>query len=109
MKKVVTKGCGEWRKATEPFNSQPFQGKYAREGAKGEMRPARTSRAPRSLPATTRPARPPRRPTTSREDNGGNGGNGGNGNDDTGFDPGAYETQPQGDPGNGGTQAPNDG
>ena len=105
MKKVVAKGCGEWRKPTEPFNSQPFQGKYAREGAKDEESGEGDEQGTQPG-ATTPPA------ATDEPNNGGDndrGGNNGGTNDDTGFDPGAYETQPQGDPGNGGTQAPNDG
>ena len=36
MKKVVGKGCGKWLTPKEPFQSQAFQGRYAREGAEDE-------------------------------------------------------------------------
>ena len=36
MKKVVSKGCGKWLTPKEPFNSQAFQGRYAREGAEDD-------------------------------------------------------------------------
>jgi penicillin-binding protein 1A len=94
MKKVIgNKGCGEWRKPKEPFHSQPFQGRYAREGLdKDEAGDDDENTAP---DAGGTPTQPPadEQPTQP-------------GNDDAGFDPGAYETQPQGPPGNGGTQAP---
>lgn len=111
MKNVVAKGCGEWKKPTEPFNSQPFQGKYAREGAEdsedGEDQQGTT-------PGTEAPTTTPDSEPENGDGDNGNNGNGGDNNrrdndNDTGFDPGAYETQPQGPPGNGGTQAPGDG
>lgn len=105
MKKVVAKGCGKWKEPTEPFNSQPFQGKFAREGAKDEESgEGDQQQGTQPGPGTTTPPS-----NDTPPDNGGGDDNGGNGNDDTGFDPGAYETQPQGPPGNGGTQAPGDG
>lgn len=109
MKSVVAKGCGEWKKPTEPFHSQPFQGKYAREGAEDDET---GSDQPGAQPGTGDTTTPPADDKPENGDNrdGGNGGDNGNGNDDdAGFDPGAYETPPQGPPGNGGTQAPNDG
>ena len=33
MRKVVAKGCGRWLTPKQPFQSQAFQGRYAREGA----------------------------------------------------------------------------
>jgi len=104
MRKVVAKGCGEWRKPTEPFNSQPFQGKYAREGAKDEA-------SSEDQPGTTQPGADDTATPPADDKPSDNGGNGDKRDEDAGagFDPGAYETQPQGDPGNGGTQAPNDG
>jgi penicillin-binding protein 1A len=100
MKKVVSKGCGSWRKPKEPFSSQPFQGSFAREGADDEEDGTSTD------PGTgTDPAQPPADTEPSSPEPRNGDGNGGN-NDDAGFDPGAYETAPQGPPGSGGTQAP---
>ena len=67
MKKVVAKGCGKWLTPKEPFQSQAFQGRYAREGAEddetgeGEPTPARPRPAPtrrRRRPRTTSPPTP---------------------------------------------------
>ncbi|MDA0181057.1 transglycosylase domain-containing protein [Solirubrobacter phytolaccae] len=101
MKNVVKNGCGEWLKPKEPFNSQPFMGKYAREGAKDEES---GEDQPGAEPGTGDTTTPPAddKPRTEDTDNGGDD------NDGPGFDPGAYETPPQ-DPSNGGTQAPTDG
>jgi penicillin-binding protein 1A len=97
MKKVVSKGCGSWRKPKEPFSSQPFKGSFATEGADDEDG---TSTDPGTGTGTD-PAQPPAdtQPSAPEANNGGN-------NDDAAFDPGAYETAPQGPPESGGTQAP---
>ncbi|MBE2317047.1 transglycosylase domain-containing protein [Solirubrobacter sp. CPCC 204708] len=113
MKKVVANGCGEWRTPKEPFNSQPFQGRYAREGldddeaGEGEQGTTPGTGTQPSPPATQQPSDP--EPRDGGDGERGNGGGNGNGDNDARFDPGAYETQPQGPPGNGGTQAPGDG
>jgi penicillin-binding protein 1A len=107
MKKVVAKGCGKWLRPKEPFHSQAFQGRYAREGAEdeetGEGEPGSTTTPSTTTPGTN-PAAPPAddkpadpKPKPSDGNNGGDNG--------AAFDPGAYESPPQGDPG-GGTQAP---
>ena len=96
MKKVVAKGCGKWLTPKEPFQSQAFQGRYAREGAEdeetGEGEDGATSHARRPTrrrrPRTTSPPTPSRATATTEGDN-----------DDAAFDPGAYESPPQGDPG----------
>jgi penicillin-binding protein 1A len=98
MKKVVTKGCGQWLDPKEPFNSQPFLGKYAREGADDE------ETGDGEQGTGTDPAQPPAGDEPSAPEPG-DGGNGGNDND-AAFDPGAYETAPQGPPESGGTEAP---
>jgi penicillin-binding protein 1A len=107
MKNVVAKGCGDWTKPKEPFQSQPFQGKYAREGAdEDETGGDQQGTQPGATdPSTTTPPANDEKPDT-----GNNGGDdtGDRTNEDAGFDPGAYETPPQAPPGNGGTQAPND-
>ena len=36
MKKAVGSYCGDFKRPTEPFTSQPFQGHYARQGGKEE-------------------------------------------------------------------------
>ena len=36
MKQAVGKYCGDFKRPTEPFNSQPFQGHYARQGGKDD-------------------------------------------------------------------------
>ena len=68
MKKVVAKGCGKWLTPKEPFQSQAFQGRYAREGAedeedgrgRGHGRPGRTPghRPDGAPPADDEPADP---------------------------------------------------
>jgi len=106
MKKVVGKGCGKWLTPKEPFQSQAFQGRYAREGAEdeetGEGEDGATSTPgadPAPPPADNEPADP--KPADPKPRDGNNGPD-----NDAAFDPGAYESPPQGDPGNGGTQAP---
>lgn len=105
MKTVVGSNCGEWKDVTEPFQSQPFMGKYAREALKdkesenGEPGTTGDDQAQTDEPGTKKPADP-------KPDNGTNGGGT---NEDAALDPGAYETPPQGPPGSGGTQAPSDG
>ena len=36
MKKAAGSYCGDFKRPTEPFTSQPFQGHYSRQGGKGE-------------------------------------------------------------------------
>src|SRR4051794_2332128 len=36
MKQAIGKSCGEFKKPTDPFQSQPFLGHYARDGGKGD-------------------------------------------------------------------------
>jgi penicillin-binding protein 1A len=99
MKKVVAKGCGQWRTPKEPFHSQPFQGSFAREGADDESSGDNGEPGTGGTDQSTPP--PAGNDPQPRNDNG----NSGN-NNDAAFDPGAYETAPQGPPGSGGTQAP---
>ena len=105
MKQAVGKYCGDFKKPTEPFQSQPFLGHYAREGGKDDER-TRTARTIRTRPASPRARRPPPA-TTPRA---------ATGRSTTGarqrrrdFDPNAYETPPQhrrAETPGGGTQAP---
>jgi penicillin-binding protein 1A len=98
MKHVVAKGCGEWRKPKEPFSSQPFRGSFAEEGAEDEENGVDENGNP-VAPSTDEPSSPG--PDSPR-----NGGGNGGANNDATFDPGAYETAPQGPPESGGAQAP---
>jgi penicillin-binding protein 1A len=103
MKQAVGKYCGGFKKPTEPFQSQPFLGHYAREGGKDGEKDASGKEVDPNSPGTQ----------TTPGDNSQGPDNGGDqnkpaGNDGANFDPNAYETPPQADPG-GGTQAPNDG
>jgi penicillin-binding protein 1A len=95
MRKAVGKFCGDFKQPTEPFQSQTFQGHYARQGGDEDDEESDTQ-----VPEPGQETEP-------------GGGNNGAGNDDAGFDPNQYETPPQGapetvDPG-GGTAAPGDG
>jgi penicillin-binding protein 1A len=111
MKKAVGKYCGEFKKPTEPFQSQPFFGHYSKQGGKDDKNGNSTdpNADPNAAPDTQTP--PGTQDTTP--------GNGGDkkpktpNDKTTGFDPGAYESpaQPAPDTGspNGGTQAPPNG
>ena len=62
MKQAVGKYCGDFKKPTEPFTSQPFLGHYAREGGKddeeGRGRRERSTRtSPGVAPGTQTDAR----------------------------------------------------
>jgi penicillin-binding protein 1A len=106
MKQAVGKYCGDFKKPTEPFQGQPFLGHYAREGGKDDSKDSDGQGVdPNSTGAGPGTQTPP--------DDNSQGGNGGDkkkpaANDDANFDPNAYETPPQADPG-GGTKAPGDG
>jgi penicillin-binding protein 1A len=105
MKKAVGKYCGDFKKPTEPFHSQPFLGHYSRQGGKdGEnVDPNEPGVAPGTQAAPNDESQPGA---------GGDGKKGGDGNDAAAFDPNAYETPPQeatGTDNGGGTKAPGDG
>jgi penicillin-binding protein 1A len=103
MKKAVGKYCGDFKKPTEPFQSQPFLGHYAREGGKDD------SKDSDGQDSATTPGTTPGTQGTDDNSTGGNTDNGGDRkNDDANFDPNAYESPPQADP-NGGAKAPTDG
>jgi penicillin-binding protein 1A len=102
MKQAVGKYCGDFKKPTEPFTGQPFLGHYAREGGKDDAEdgdekvdPNERGVAPgtQTAPGDDSTGGTEKKPAPS---------------DDADFDPNAYETPPQADPG-GGTQAPPDG
>ena len=109
MKQAVGKYCGDFKKPTEPFTSQPFLGHYAREGGKDDEKDedgesvdpdcaGRRSRNPDTPPATTPRAARRTKPAAGQRRRR--------------FDPNAYETPPQQAPpadNGGGTQAPPDG
>jgi penicillin-binding protein 1A len=106
MKKAVGSYCGDFKRPKNPFNGQPFLGRYAREGGKGDQGVDGNGG---QVPA----------PGTETVPGNGGGGNvpdtnrGGTGNEDAAFNPDQYETPPQGAPetidAGGGTQAPADG
>jgi penicillin-binding protein 1A len=107
MKKAAGSYCGEFKRPSEPFSSQPFQGHYAREGGKEDDESTDPSDAQVPAPGTE---------TEPSDDTGGDsnrGGDRGAGNDGAAFDPNEYETPPQGAPETvapgGGTKAPGDG
>jgi penicillin-binding protein 1A len=102
MKQAKGKFCGEFKKPTKPFQSQPFLGHYSRQGGKDDDSSGDPGSAPDS---TTTPADP-------KPDNGDSEPEKPRGDEPAGFDPNAYETPPQQGPGTespGGTQAPGDG
>jgi penicillin-binding protein 1A len=119
MKKAAGKYCGGFKRPTEPFSSQPFQGHYARQGGKEEDSDGEDPSGAQ-IPEPGTETEPENGTGGNGDTNrGGNNGNGrGNGNDTGGdngaaFDPNQYETPPQGAPETqspgGGTQAPGDG
>jgi len=110
MKQAVGKYCGDFKKPTEPFSSQPFLGHYAREGGKGDEKDKNGKDVNPDSPGVA----PGTQTAPGDDSQGGNDGNGGDqkkppaNNDDANFDPNAYETPPQAGP-DGGAQAPPDG
>jgi penicillin-binding protein 1A len=102
MKQAVGKYCGDFKKPTEPFTSQPFLGHYAREGGKDDSKDDDEKVDPSD------PGVAPGTQTAPGDDSQGGNEKKPAPNDDADFDPNAYETPPQADPG-GGTQAPPDG
>ena len=64
MKKAVGKYCGDFKQPTEPFQSQPFFGHYAREGAKDDDQ---TATARRDGTGHARRRSGQRRPTNKHE------------------------------------------
>ena len=118
MKQAVGSFCGDFKRPTEPFHSQPFQGHYARQGGKDDKEKSGDDEGDSAIPE-------PGTETEPESDERGNGGdtnrggdndaadNGGDGDNGAAFDPNQYETPPQGEPETGtpggGTQAPPDG
>jgi penicillin-binding protein 1A len=109
--------CGDFKKPTQPFQSQPFFGKYSRSGGKdGKSADGTTPTDPNATPGT--PTTPPGA-TTPGTTTPGTGGTGGTGQTKPGakntpaFDPNKYETPPQQPAGaqspGGGAQAPPNG
>jgi len=109
MKKAVGKSCSDFRKPSGPFQSQPFLGHYSREGLSKDE-----DQDPSAEDKTNDPQAPPAdtKPDTGTTDKPKNQDTTADNNDGKTYDPGAYETQPQGPPGaqapTGGTQAPSD-
>jgi penicillin-binding protein 1A len=115
MKKAVGSFCGDFKRPTEPFHSQPFRGHYASQGGKDDDEKKSGDEQGAGIPepgTETEPDNGGNAPDTNRGGNNGNGGNG-DGNNGAAFDPNQYETPPQGEPQTGtpggGTQAPTDG
>ena len=117
MKQAVGSYCGDFKRPTEPFHSQPFKGHYARQGGKDDNeksgddagRSAQipepgTETEPENDDATATAATPTAAATTTRPTTAATADNG------AAFDPNQYETPPQGAPETatpgGGTQAP---
>jgi penicillin-binding protein 1A len=113
MKKAKGKYCGEFKKPTEPFSSQPFQGHYSKEGGKDDEEGVNPD-APGIAPGTQTA---PRNDTTAPPSGGTEPPPSGgaepppSADDDAAFDPNAYETPPQAAPEtqNGAAAAPGDG
>ena len=113
MKQAVGSYCGDFKRPTQSFHSQPFQGHYASRGGKDGEEGAEDDQGQIPSPGQETV------PDTGTDNRDGGAGNGGNddaangGNDDAGFDPNQYESPPQDAPDTqtpgGGTQAPNDG
>jgi penicillin-binding protein 1A len=81
----VAKGgfCGDFEQPTEPFQPQPFFGKYSATGTRSDNNYDYTDpNGTQTTPGTTTP-------DTGKKDNG---------NGDKAYDPNMYETQPQGSP-----------
>jgi penicillin-binding protein 1A len=101
MKKAVGKYCGEFKRPTEPFQSQAFLGHYARQGGKDDGGGAADGRA--GIPT----------PGQETEPGGGDEDAADPPNNGAAFDPNQYETPPQDAPATqspgGGAQAPGDG
>ncbi|WP_028064449.1 transglycosylase domain-containing protein [Solirubrobacter soli] len=104
MKKAVGKYCGDFKKPTEPFTSSPFDGHYARMGGKDDEKKDENGKPvdPNAPDTQTKPGADTQDPANGGDQKKPTTDNNGN------FDPNAYETPPQADPG-GGTQAPTDG
>ena len=86
--KVAKKGCGDFSKPKQAFQSKPFFGRYAREGGKDDDEGRGRRRASRSHRAGRRTGAREDTPRRRRPD-GGNGEEAPAGNDDAAFDPGA--------------------
>jgi penicillin-binding protein 1A len=102
MKSAIGKFCGDFKKPTTPFQSQPFFGHYSRSGAGKDEKSTDPS-------APDTPSAPPG--DTATPGNGGKGPKAG-GRDGAAFNPDEYETPPQEAPDTqspGGTRAPGDG
>jgi penicillin-binding protein 1A len=110
MRRVVGKTCkSQFKQPTQPFHSQPFFGHYSREGLSQEEDKDPSSDSTND-PQQAAPQEPTKPSDPGKQNNGGNQDTGKQGNNDAAFDPGAYETKPQGPPAtqdpSGGTQAP---
>jgi penicillin-binding protein 1A len=104
MKQAVGKFCGDFKKPTEPFQSQAFSGHYASKGGKDDKGKDKVDpEAPGIAPGTQSAPGDDSQGGTDKKPAGNANGN---------FDPNAYETPPQQEPSatnGGGTQAPTDG
>jgi len=111
MKKAVGKSCTDFKKPKTPFQSQPFFGHYSREGLSDDENKDPNASGEDNDPQAPENKNPDKKTANAPEKTDANNGNGGagNGKTDKTYDPGAYETQPQGPPGTGGTQAPDPG
>jgi penicillin-binding protein 1A len=106
MQKVVGKYCGDFPKPKVPFQSQPFLGHYATTGKLKDPNAKDNSDPNGTDPNGTDPNAPDKKPQNDTNGGGdkqnGGTGQGTNGNDGTNgattYDPGQYETKPQGPP-----------
>jgi penicillin-binding protein 1A len=109
MKKAKGSYCGTFKQPKVPFHSQPFLGHYSRDGLSDEENKDPNAVGDENDPQAPENAKPgagagDEKPKTRDAANTNNGG------DDPNFDPGQYDTPPQGAPPtqdpSGGTQAP---
>jgi penicillin-binding protein 1A len=97
MKQAVGKYCGDFKQPTEPFVSQPFFGHYASTGREKDSKDGAKNGKQDGTDKTTKPDKAGTNGTGGDNTTGGNA-----------FDPGKYETPPQGPPATK-TPAPGDG
>src|SRR5215216_4180081 len=93
MKQAKGRFCGDFRQPKEPFQPQPFSGRYAGGGGNVSGGDGTTAPSTGFTPTTPAPSAPAPSTGGTEQPDAGNQGNGG-----TGFDPETYESPPQGPP-----------
>jgi penicillin-binding protein 1A len=103
MKQAVGKYCGSFKQPTQPFVSQPFFGHYATTGRKGDTTSKDGSGTTITPPAAQGGGQQQQNGGNNKTKNGTAGGQTAPGtNGATTYDPGKYESPPQGAPNTGG-------